>query len=137
MQSVLFQIATRHLRPLLIILSLIVLYRGHNEPGGGFIGGLILGSTFILYAMAFGVEATKQSIRIKPVYLSATGLFIAVLSGFPALFQGESFMTGQWQTFFKGTTMELKLGTPLLFDLGVYFTVAGMLMLVMFSLLEE
>lgn len=137
MESIILQIAARHMRPLLIGLSLIVLYRGHNEPGGGFIGGLMFGAAYILYAMAFGVDRTQKSIFFNPINLTAVGLFIALVSGMPALLLGDSFMTGEWYTFFQGTLMELKLGTPLLFDVGVYLTVAGMLMLVMFSLMEE
>lgn len=137
MESVILQIAARHMRPLLVILSLVVLYRGHNEPGGGFIGGLMLGAAYILYAMAFGVQKTQKSIRISPVIFTGMGLLLALASGLPALLAGHVFMTGEWITLFSGTGFELKLGTPLLFDLGVYFAVAGMLMLVMFSIMEE
>ena len=137
MESVILQIAARHMRPLLIILSVVVLYRGHNEPGGGFIGGLMLGAAYILYAMGFGVEKTQKTIFFNPVNLTALGLLLALLSGVPALIAGDVFMTGEWITLFKHTVFELKLGTPLLFDLGVYLTVAGMLMLVMFSVMEE
>jgi multisubunit Na+/H+ antiporter MnhB subunit len=125
------------MRPMLVILSLVVLYRGHNEPGGGFIGGLMLGAAYILYAMAFGVNKTQKSIFFSPVNLTAIGLLIALLSGVPALLAGDVFMTGEWVTFFAQSAFELKLGTPLLFDVGVYLTVAGMLMLVMFSIMEE
>lgn len=137
MESIILQIAARHMRPLLIGLSLIVLYRGHNEPGGGFIGGLMFGAAYILYAMAFGVVKTQKSIFFHPINLTAVGLLIALISGLPALLLNDSFMTGEWYTFFQGTMMELKLGTPLIFDVGVYFAVAGMLMLVMFSIMEE
>jgi multicomponent Na+:H+ antiporter subunit B len=137
MDSVLLRIAASHMRPLLIILSVVVLYRGHNEPGGGFIGGLMLGSAFILYAMAYGVPKTQRSISFDPVNFTGLGLLIALASGLPAILMGEMFMTGQWISLFKDSFFELKLGTPLLFDVGVYFAVAGMLMLVMFSILEE
>ena len=137
MESVILQIAARHMRPLLIILSVIVLYRGHNEPGGGFIGGLMLGAAYILYAMAFGVGKTQSRILFSPINLTALGLLIALLSGLPAIFNGMPFMTGEWITLFSKTAFELKLGTPLLFDVGVFFAVAGMLMLVMFSIMEE
>lgn len=137
MESVILQIASRHMRPLLIILSLVVLYRGHNEPGGGFIGGLMLGAAYILYAMGYGVTKTQKATPISPIVLTALGLLLALLSGLPALFSGLEFMTGQWITIFTGTGFEQKLGTPLLFDLGVYLTVAGMLTLVMFSIMEE
>lgn len=137
MESVILQIAARHMRPLLVILSLVVLYRGHNEPGGGFIGGLMLGAAYILYAMGFGVEKTLKSFPISPVNLTGIGLLLALASGLVAVLAGHVFMTGEWTTLFWGTSFELKLGTPLLFDLGVYFAVAGMLMLVMFSIMEE
>ncbi len=137
MESVILQIAARHMRPLLIILSLVVLYRGHNEPGGGFIGGLMLGAAYILYAMAFGVAKTQNRFVFSPLNLTALGLLIAVVSGIPALFAGDTFMTGEWITLFADTVAELKLGTPLIFDVGVYLAVAGMLMLVMFSIMEE
>jgi multisubunit Na+/H+ antiporter MnhB subunit len=137
MESVILQIAARHMRPLLVILSLVVLYRGHNEPGGGFIGGLMLGAAYILYAMGFGVQKTQKSIPVSPVILTGIGLLLALASGMVAVLLGHVFMTGEWTTLFLGTSFELKLGTPLLFDLGVYFTVAGMLMLVMFSIMEE
>lgn len=125
------------MRPLLVVLSLVVLYRGHNEPGGGFIGGLMLGAAYILYAMAFGVVKTQKSLFLNPIDLTAFGLLSAILSCLPAFLLGDSFMTGQWYTFFVQTPFEFKLGTPFIFDLGVYFTVAGMLMLVMFSIMEE
>jgi multisubunit Na+/H+ antiporter MnhB subunit len=137
MESILLRIAARHMRPILILLSLVVLYRGHNEPGGGFIGGLMFGSAFILYAMAFGVPFTRRSTFIDPINLTALGLLVALISGIPAIINNYPFMTGEWITLFKGSFAELKLGTPLLFDMGVYFTVAGMLMLVMFSLMDE
>lgn len=137
MHSVILQIAAKHLRPMLIVLSLVVLYRGHNEPGGGFIGGLMFGAAYILYAMGFGVPKTRQSIFFNPINLTALGLLIALLSGLPAIMLGDLYMTGEWYTFFAHTALELKLGTPLLFDIGVYFAVAGMLMLVMFSIMEE
>ena len=137
MDSIILQIAARHLRPMLVVLSLVVLYRGHNEPGGGFIGGLMFGAAYILYAMAFSVTKTQKSLFFNPINLTAIGLLIAILSGLPAIIIGDSFMTGEWYTFFAQTAFELKLGTPLIFDLGVYFAVAGMLMLVMFSIMEE
>lgn len=137
MESVVLQIAARHMRPLLLVLSVIVLYRGHNEPGGGFIGGLMLGAAYILYAMAFGVKKTQKALYFNPINVTAFGLLIAVISGIPAVLLGNSFLTGEWHTFFAQTFFELKQGTPLIFDVGVYFAVAGMLMMVMFSIMEE
>jgi multicomponent Na+:H+ antiporter subunit A len=136
-ESAILEIAARVMLPLLIVLSIAVLLRGHQEPGGGFIGGLMFSSAFILYAMAFGVRQTKKLIYIEPLTLIALGLFTALISGVPAMFQDQAYQTGWWGTFFLSTPFEFKLGTPILFDVGVYLTVAGMLMQVMFSIMEE
>jgi len=137
MQSVILKIAARHFLPILITISVIVLYIGHNQPGGGFIGGLILGSAFVVYAMAFGVETTRKVLKFDPLTFIAIGLLLAVTSGIIAVFFGKTFMTGQWVELFSGSSLALKIGTPFLFDIGVYFTVAGMLTLVIFSIKEE
>lgn len=135
--SQLFIIAVRHLKPLLLLLSLIALYRGHNEPGGGFIGGLLAGSAYVLYAMAFGVEKTKKLRPVKPFLLIPVGLSVSLLSGLWGMMKGKAFMTALWTELALPAGIKLKLGTPLLFDLGVYITVAGMLMLVMLTIMEE
>jgi multisubunit Na+/H+ antiporter MnhB subunit len=137
MQSVILEIAARHFLRILIIVSVLVLYIGHNMPGGGFIGGLILGSAFVIYAMAFGVEETRAVLRFNPLSFISTGLLLALGSGIVAIFSGQTFLTGQWFELFPNSKFALKLGTPLLFDVGVYFTVAGMLTLVVFSIKGE
>lgn len=138
MRSEILKIAALHLKPLLLILSLIVLYRGHNEPGGGFVGGLLAGTAFVLHAMAFGVEQTKKLRLAKPFFLIALGLLFGVSSSLIAVLLGyELFMQGVWISIPLFGDAALKLGTPLLFDIGVYFVVAGMLMLVMLSIMEE
>lgn len=138
MRSEILKIAALHLKPLLLILSLIVLYRGHNEPGGGFVGGLLAGTAFVLHALAFGVEHTKKLHLVKPFFLIALGLLFGILSSLIAVLLGhELFMQGVWISIPLMGDGVLKLGTPLLFDIGVYFVVAGMLMLVMLSIMEE
>ncbi len=138
MRSEILKIAALHLKPLLLVLSLIVLYRGHNEPGGGFVGGLLAGTAFVLHGMAFGAECTKKLPLVKPFLLIGLGLMFSLLSGFiVVLFGNDMFMQGLWINIPIPGITELKLGTPLLFDIGVYLVVAGMLMLVMLSIMEE
>jgi multisubunit Na+/H+ antiporter MnhB subunit len=137
MDSVILKIAAKHFLRILVVFSIIVLYIGHNLPGGGFIGGLIFGSAFVIYAMAYGVDQTRAVLRFNPINFISLGLFLALVSGFFALFAGENYLTGQWIELFAGSSFALKLGTPLLFDAGVFFTVAGMLTLVIFSIKGE
>ena len=58
--------ATRYLLPLLLMFSIFLLLRGHNEPGGGFVGGLVAGAALALYAMALGLPSARQVLGIEP-----------------------------------------------------------------------
>lgn len=126
MSSRLLLIATRYLGPLLVLLSLVVLYRGHNLPGGGFIGGLLAASAVMLLALARGWPVVTKRLLIDPIQLLVLGLAIAMVSGLPGILNSGAFLTGMWLPAIDVPLLgKLKLGTPLLFDLGVYLTVLG------------
>lgn len=126
MNSSILIIANRYLGPILIALSLVALYRGHNYPGGGFIGGLIAASAILLRALAQGWPKTERNIRVRPMTLLTVGLGIAMLSGLPSIFLGNPIMTSVWGPTWQIPVLgKLKLGTPLLFDIGVYLAVVG------------
>jgi multicomponent Na+:H+ antiporter subunit B len=127
--------ASRLLFPALLVLSLIVLYRGHNLPGGGFIGGLLAATAFILVGLANSMEQAKAKLRIEPVALMALGLLVAVASGLPGLLTSAPFMTGMWLPGFSLPFIgKVHLGTPLVFDVGVYLVVVGFALQTTFSL---
>lgn len=129
--STIFRTAARLLMPLLLLFSVFLLLRGHNEPGGGFVGGLVAAAAFALYAIAFGVERARQALLVKPLTLVGAGLLIALGSGMPAALRGQPFMTAQW------ALDPVVLGTPALFDIGVFLVVAGVVLMMIFSLAEE
>ncbi|HMN02746.1 MAG TPA: MnhB domain-containing protein, partial [Geobacter anodireducens] len=66
MQSLFLATAVRLLLPLLLLFSLFLLLRGHNEPGGGFVGGLVAAAAFALHALAHGVAAARRVLRVEP-----------------------------------------------------------------------
>ena len=129
--STIFRTAARLLMPLLLLFSVFLLLRGHNEPGGGFVGGLVAAAAFALYAIAFGVERARQALLVTPLTLLGAGLLIALGSGMPAALRGQPFMTAQW------ALGPVTLGTPALFDIGVFLVVAGVVLMMIFSLAEE
>lgn len=137
MNSLIMQTAARWLMPALVLISLLVLYRGHNLPGGGFIGGLLAASGFILYAFAFGIKASAKKLWIDPHYLIATGLLVAATSILPSLFMGLEPWTGVWTLELGKYLSILKQGTPVWFDIGVYLTVIGISMLIFYSFAED
>lgn len=126
MNSVLLKTSTRYVGPLLLTLSLILLYRGHNLPGGGFIGGLMAASSIILFAYAYGWNEAEKRLPVDPLFLTASGLAVAMLSGLPGILVGDVYMKGLWLPPFKVFLLgKVKLGTPFLFDVGVYLAVIG------------
>ena len=117
--------------PVLLLFALFLLLRGHNEPGGGFVAGLVAAAAFSLYSIAFGVQEARKALLARPMTLLGAGLLIALASGVPALFRGQPFLTASW---FGGA---VALGTPVLFDIGVFLVVAGVVLMMIFTLAEE
>ena len=122
--SAILQTATRVLMPLLLLFAAFLLLRGHNEPGGGFVGGLVVAASFVLYSIAYGVDAARRALLVEPSTLLGGGLLIALLSGIPAVLLGRPFLTALWIQVGVGP-VAIDLGTPLLFDIGVFLAVIG------------
>jgi len=138
MNSLIVRAATRLLVALLLVFSIYMLLRGHNEPGGGFIGGLIGATGFVLYAMAHGSAEARAALRIDPLNIAMSGLGIALFAGVAAIFDGDAFFTGQW-LFIGATETEkgMPLSTVLIFDVGVYLVVLGSILAMVLALEEE
>jgi multicomponent Na+:H+ antiporter subunit B len=134
MHSLILATATRLLIPLMLIFSIFLLIRGHNEPGGGFVGGLVAGAAFTLYAAVYGVSQAQNALRFDPKQVVGFGLLVAVVSGLLAFIQGLPFMTGLW--YKEPLPVIGKVGTPLLFDVGVYLVVLGIAATIVFTLFE-
>jgi multicomponent Na+:H+ antiporter subunit B len=121
--------------PLLLLFAIFLLLRGHNEPGGGFVGGLIVAAAFVLYAIAYGVLAGRRALLVEPSTLLGAGLLVAVGSGLPAVVLGLPFMTAVWTTVGTGSAA-VDVGTPLVFDVGVFLAVIGVVLTIVFTLAE-
>lgn len=136
MKSLILATAVRFITPLMLALAGYITLRGHNAPGGGFIGGLIATAAVALYAMAFDVARARRLLWIAPKTLAASGLLLAVGSGLVSMFQGYAFMTGYWWVLPLGPLGALPMGTPMVFDLGVFLVVWGTASLMLFTLAE-
>jgi multisubunit Na+/H+ antiporter MnhB subunit len=126
----------RLLASLLLMASLYLLWRGHNAPGGGFAGGIMAAAAFVLVAVAFEPMAGWRATRVSPLVLIPLGLAIALASAFAGVAAGDGLMAGQWISVDVGGE-EVKLGTPLLFDVGVYLVVIGVALAVIIPLMGE
>ena len=135
MTSSILQTAARVLMPLLLLFAAFLLVRGHNQPGGGFVAGLVVASSFVLYAIAFGVSAARRALLVGPSRLLGIGPLVALLSGLPGPFAGRPFMTSVWTTV-PIASAAVDLGTPLLFDVGVFLAVVGVVLTIVFTLAD-
>jgi multicomponent Na+:H+ antiporter subunit B len=97
-----------------------VTLRGHNEPGGGFIGGLIAASAIAIYGMAVGPQATRRAMKVDPLAVAGFGVVLAACAGLLSLPLDLPFLTGLW-----GEIAGVDISTPMVFDIGVYCVVLG------------
>lgn len=132
MNPIIFRASSRLVLPAALIFSIYVLLRGHNEPGGGFIGGLIAAAGIAVHALPRGREAMLAMLRMPPQAMIGLGLAFALVSGLPALFLDEPYLTHQW--LFLG---DLAIGTTLVFDIGVYLAVVGSVLTFLSYFLES
>ena len=137
MSSLILRTATRLLEPLMLLFSLLILLRGHIQPGGGFAGGLMAAAAFALHAITYDVPSARQVLRVDTHTLIGTGLLMASGSGLLSLVRGQPFLTGQWTRLELPGLGPIELGSALLFDMGVYSVVLGVTLLIVFSLAEE
>lgn len=137
MNSVILQIAAKYLRWLLLVFAVLALLRGHNYPGGGFIGGLMAGLAIVYRGFAYNAFQLKEELQDRPGYYIGGGLLAIFLSFLPSLFAGKAVMTGLWIKLPFPFGEGIKLGTPFLFDIGVFFAVIGVTLLFIFSLTQK
>lgn len=127
MNSLVIKEASRFLVTVLALYSVFLFLRGHNSPGGGFIGGLVAASAWALLGVAFDPIVIRRLLPLSPRVIRALGLFTMIFSGMLGWFYSEPFLTGIWFELDVGETEPLPIGTPLLFDFGVYLLVFGSL----------
>jgi multicomponent Na+:H+ antiporter subunit B len=136
MTSLILRTTARYLTPLLLIFSIFLLMRGHNQPGGGFAGGLVAATPFALLSIAFGAEEARRVLQVDPRSLIGVGLFASFTSGVIGMLTGQPFLTGVWGKIHLPGLGEVEIGTPILFDLGVYLVVIGVALSIIFALEE-
>ncbi|HZH59366.1 MAG TPA: Na(+)/H(+) antiporter subunit B [Metabacillus sp.] len=126
--DVIFQTATKVVVFIIIIYSLHLFFSGHYTPGGGFIGGLMTASAFVLLLLAFDIKTVVNTLQLDYIKLTAVGLLIAVLTGIGSFVFNVPFLTHTFSYVELPFLGETALATAVLFDLGVYLVVIGVTM---------
>ena len=132
MNTLILRETTRVLFALILVFSVSTLLRGHDTPGGGFVGGLIASIACSLYVFVADANDVRRLLRTDPLKTAAAGLVLAILSGLIGfLSAGRPFLSGQWAEF-----AGISICTPLLFDFGVYLVVVGSVLTFVFEIKE-
>lgn len=159
MNSLILRTACNYLVVMLALFSVFELLRGHNDPGGGFVGGLLIAAAIILYSLAYGVRKARHLLGLEPRTIIGAGLLTAAGSGLLSLVFGRAPFTSLWlgpidvskpMTALFGehppfTTIPLpeyipglgKVGTAFMFDAGVYLVVLGATALILFTVQDR
>ena len=135
-RALMLEYTARVLYWLMLAVSLWILLRGHNAPGGGFIAALVAVTATALLAIVYGSDGAVRLLPMPPLALAVSGVSLALLSGIPALLTGDPYLTHIWWTLELGIT-SLKLSTVLVFDAGVYAAVWGAFSIYLLALLGD
>jgi multicomponent Na+:H+ antiporter subunit A len=136
-RSVVLEVVTRLLFHTILVFSLYLLFSGHNEPGGGFAGGLVAGLALVLRYLAGGRYELGEAAPVAPGLVLGTGLLFAGGTGLAGpLFGGEVLQTAILEATLP-VLGHVKLVTSLFFDIGVYLIVVGLVLDVLRSLGAE
>ncbi|MEW6661849.1 MAG: Na(+)/H(+) antiporter subunit B [Bacillota bacterium] len=136
-ESVILQTISRQALYVIIIFSFFLLGRGHNEPGGGFIGGLMTSAAVVLQYLAFNLDFVRKALPLDYKQVTALGLLLAVGTGIGTMLAYGLFMDHSFTYIHLPFFGELELTTAFLFDLGVYLVVVGGTLTVISAIGEE
>ena len=131
MNSIILKAATRILAGIVFMFAIYLLWRGHHEPGGGFIAALVASTGFALIAVSEGPGVVRRGLFVAPQDLIGAGIAVSITAGLLPMLKQQPFLTGVWWPVHDPV-----LGTPLLFDIGVFLVVLGAILTVLLSLEE-
>ncbi|MBT2374518.1 monovalent cation/H+ antiporter subunit A [Pseudomonas fluorescens] len=127
-------VLVRLLLPIALVVSFYLFMRGHNQPGGGFVAGLVMSVAFILQYMVAGTQWVEAQMSLRPMRWMGFGLLSATLTGLGALFVGYPFLTTHTLHFSLPVLGDIHIASALFFDVGVYAVVVGSTLLILTAL---
>jgi multisubunit Na+/H+ antiporter MnhB subunit len=136
-RSVILDVTARVVFPSALTLSLYLLFAGHNQPGGGFVGGLVAGAAVGVVYAAGGIDDVRALARVRPWTVLGTGLLIAAGTALLPLATGGALMEHGSVELDPPLLGHVKLTSTLLFDVGVYAVVVGLVLMVLEAFGDE
>ncbi len=130
-------VLVRLLLPIAFVVSMYLFMRGHNQPGGGFVAGLVMSVAFILQYMVAGTQWVEAQMSLRPLRWMGTGLLCATLTGLGAIPLGYPFLTTHTAHFSLPLLGDIHVASALFFDIGVYAVVVGATLLILTALAHQ
>jgi multicomponent K+:H+ antiporter subunit A len=130
-------VLVRLLLPIAVLVSMYLFMRGHNQPGGGFVAGLVMSVAFILQYMVAGTQWVEAQMSLRPLRWMGTGLLFAVCTGLGSMVLGYPFMTTHTAHLDLPILGEIHVASALFFDVGVYAVVVGSTLLILTALAHQ
>ncbi len=127
-RSTVLEVTTRLLFPTMLVLSVWLLLIGHNNPGGGFAGGVVAGIAFVLRYLAGGADELAEAMPVAPGRIMGLGLFIAGAGALSPLFFGNAVLQSTPVDIGLGPLGALHFTTAMILDIGVYVLVVGLVL---------
>lgn len=135
--EVILQSVTKIVVFIILTLALYLFFSGHHAPGGGFVGGLVLASSFVLLLLAFDMETVRKGLPLPFRLVAATGALIVVLTGLGATLFGEAFLKQAIFDFSVPLYGSIAISTVTIFEMGVAFAVVGVVVTIILSIAED
>ena len=115
----------------ILVFSVYLLFAGHNQPGGGFVGGLLAGAALVLLYASGGSAAVERTARVEPQTLFGVGLLLSAVTGIVPALLGDAFLQSATWTWAVPVLGTVKASSTLFFDIGVYIVVIGLVLMVL------
>jgi len=136
-RSLLLDTTVRLVFDSVLVLSIYLLFAGHNQPGGGFVGGLVAAAGLALRYVAGGIDDVRATFRLRPWTILGTGLALAAITALFPLLLGDAPLDNAKVTWELPLLGHVAFTSALLFDSGVYLVVVGLLLMVFEALGDE
>lgn len=140
MHSVIFKTASRLLVPLSLLFAMFVYFKGHQSPGGGFVAGLVAAMALIVHRMSDGANSMNRMLPFTERTFLAIGLLLALGTATTSMLLGKPLFTsahGALHLPAEGGVYEFEWASVMVFDLGVFFVVTGVVVGMINTLSEE
>ncbi len=135
--DLILHVLTKIVSLFILLFSFYLFFTGHNNPGGGFIGGLMAASAILVLFLNFDRKKLREAVPFQFTNLIAIGLLVALFTGFSGMIFGFPFMTHFFEHILLPVFGEVELTTAMFFDLGVYLVVVGMAVTITLAIAED